>query len=94
LKVIAILTRESSLADETSSLPRSDSIATLRKRPPETRAKILRRSNGGIKNYGYFNPLLKSGLPDLLFTELGFLINPKENSFRKLVQNFNSDPMV
>jgi hypothetical protein len=25
---------------------------------------------------------------------LGFLINPKENSFSKLVQNFNSDPMV
>jgi len=35
-----------------------------------------------------------SGQLDLLITELGFHINPKENNFRKLVQTFKRDPKV
>ena len=42
----------------------------------------------------FFDPLLKSGRQDLHFTELGFHMNPKENGFRKLVQNFKRDLMV
>jgi len=56
--------------------------------------KFWERSNGRIKGYSYFNPLLKSGRPDLLLTELGFHTNPKEKSFRKPVQKFKRDPMV
>jgi hypothetical protein len=33
-----------------------------------------------IKSYGHFEPLLKSGRPDLLVTEVRFQSNPKENS--------------
>jgi hypothetical protein len=47
-----------------------------------------------MKSYGHFNPLLKSRRPDLLLTELGFHINPKEKSFMKLVQIFEGDPTV
>jgi len=47
-----------------------------------------------IESYGYFNPILKSGRPDLLVTELVFHINPKEKSFRKRVQKFKRDPMA
>jgi hypothetical protein len=75
LKVLVILTRHSSLAEETSSSSSNDSIATLN-RPQEKHAKIS-VSNDQIKSYGYFNPLLKSGRPHLLVTELGFHINPK-----------------
>ena len=42
----------------------------------------------------FFDPLLKSGRQDLHFTELGFHMNPKENGFRKLVQNLERDPTV
>jgi hypothetical protein len=47
-----------------------------------------------IESYAYFNPLLKSGRPDLLVIKLGFHINPKEKSFRKLVQILKHDPIV
>jgi hypothetical protein len=47
-----------------------------------------------IESYGYFNPILKSGRPDLLVTELVFHINPKDKSFRKRVQKFKRDPMA
>jgi len=62
--------------------------------PPEMSGKIWAWSNGRIKCYGYFNHLLKSGRPDLLLTELGFHINPKYKSFRKLVQKFEGDLTV
>jgi hypothetical protein len=64
------------------------------KRPPETRAKIWKRSNGQIESYGHFDQLVKSSQPDLLVTELRFHINPKENGFRKLVQKFKRDLTV
>jgi hypothetical protein len=89
-KVMDILTRYSSLADETSSSPSCDSISIPRKQPPKTRAKIQARSNGGIKTYGHFDPLLKSGRHDLHVTELGFHINPKENGFRKLGKTWSA----
>jgi hypothetical protein len=62
-------TRCSILADQTTSSPSYDSIATQGKQPPKTRANIWARSNGGIKNNGHFNPLLKSGQIDLFVTE-------------------------
>jgi hypothetical protein len=88
-KIMAILTRYSSLADETRVvIPYQPKEIALRKC-----VQILwARSNGRIKSYDYFNPLLKSG--HLLVTELRFYINPKENSFRKLVQTFKRDLMV
>jgi hypothetical protein len=88
------LTNYLSLADETSSLSRCDSKATPRKMASRNSCKNLSRSNGRVKSYGYFNPLLQSRRPDLLVTKLGFHINPKENSFRKLVQNFKGVPTV
>jgi hypothetical protein len=93
-KVMAILTRFASLADQTSLLMSSDSLATQRKLPPETRAKIWKQSNGRIESYSHFDSLVKSGRPYLFIIELRFRSNPKENSFKKLMQTFQSDPMV
>jgi hypothetical protein len=72
----------------------SDSLATQRKLPPETRAKIWKQSNGRIESYSHFDSLVKSGRPYLFIIELRFRSNPKENSFKKLMQTFQSDPMV
>ena len=71
-KVMAILTRYSSLAGQTSSSPSSDYIETAMKMSPETRAKLWARSNYWIENYSHFDPLLKSDWPDLLVTEKRF----------------------
>ena len=45
---------------------------------PETRVKICARSNGWIKHYGSFDPLLKVGRPDLLVTEKQFRSYPQK----------------
>jgi hypothetical protein len=66
---MAILTRYLILANQTTSSPSYDSIATQEKRSPETHANILARSNGRINSYCHFDPLVNSGRPDLLFTE-------------------------
>jgi hypothetical protein len=90
-KVMAIFNRYLSLADQTSSSPCSDYIENLRK---TTVIKFWALSNGCIKIYGNFNPLLKFGWLDLLVTMVQFHSNPKENGFQKLVQNIKRDPMV
>jgi len=54
----------------------------------------FKRDKGLIESYGYFNPLLKYGWPDLFVTELGFHVNPKENGLQKLVQIFERDPTI
>jgi hypothetical protein len=47
--------------------------------------KIYARSNGGIKDYGPFDRLLKVGRPDLLVTKKLFRSYPEENCIRKIV---------
>jgi hypothetical protein len=51
------------------------------KRPPKTHLELWARSNGRIETYGHFDPLLKSGWPNLLVTEVQFQSSPKENGF-------------
>jgi hypothetical protein len=93
-KVMAILTRYSSLADETSSSPSCDSIATPRK----TASRKLSKNSSAIqwwdKTLWPFDLLLKSGRQDLLVTELWFHNNPNENNLRKVVQKFQRDPTI
>jgi len=68
-KLMAILTRFSSLADQTSTSPSSDYIETPWKTASENLWKIWGRYNGRIESYGHFDPLLTSGGPDLLVNE-------------------------
>jgi len=91
---MAILTLNSSLAEQTSSSPSWDSISIPRKTASGNSCKTLSATKGLIESYGYFNPLLKYGWPDLLVTELGFHVNPKENGLQKLVQIFERDPTI
>jgi hypothetical protein len=94
-KVMAILTCYSSLTNQTSSSsPSCDSIATPRKTASGNSCKILSAIQHADLNLWPFCAVTQFWQPDLLVTELWFHINPKENSFRKLVQKFKFHPMV
>jgi len=84
-KVMAILTRYSSLADKTASSPCSHYIETPRKPTSGNSCKTLRVIQRSDR---------KSGWPDLLVYELRFHSNPKENGLWKLMQKFKRDPTV
>jgi len=59
--MMALLTPYSSLAEQRSTSPISGSTVTERKQTTNNHVKIEVLSNGGIKSYGPFNPLLKFG---------------------------------
>jgi hypothetical protein len=58
---MAILSRYSSSTDQTSSSPSSHSISNPGKIASRNRSKNLSTSNGRIKSYGPFEPILKVG---------------------------------
>jgi len=58
---MAILTRYARLADQTSSSMSSDSKATRRKMASEKSCKNLSVIHWLDRNYGHFQPSLKSG---------------------------------
>jgi len=91
---MAILTLNSSLAEQTSSSPSWDSISIPRKTASGNSCKTWSAIQGFDRKLWLFYPLLKYGWPDLLVTELGFHVNPKENDLQKLVQIFEHDPTI
>jgi hypothetical protein len=58
---MAILSRYSCSTDQTSSSPSSHSISNPGKIASRNRSKNLSTSNGRIKSYGPFEPILKVG---------------------------------
>jgi hypothetical protein len=63
---MSLLKRYSSLADQTSSSPSSDSKATIRKTASENSCKKLNAIQRLDQSYDLFDPLLKAGGPDIL----------------------------
>jgi len=82
---VAIFTRYSSLADETSSSPSSHYIETPRKTASGNSCKRLRVIQWLDRKFSR---------RDLLVTKVRFQKNPKENGFQKLMQKFKCDPTI
>jgi hypothetical protein len=93
-KGMAILTRFWTLADQTSSSPCCDYLATPRITTSGNSCKILSAIQWWDQKLWSFYSLLKSGRPDLLVTELRFYSNTMENGLCKLLQKFKRDPTV
>jgi hypothetical protein len=92
-KVITILTRYSSLADQISSSPSNDLIATPGKMASGNSSRNLsaiQRSNQKVWSFWVVTQVWR---PELI-TELQFHSNPNENGLRKLLHKFERDPLV
>jgi hypothetical protein len=89
-KVMAILTRYSSLADDTSSSPSCDSIATPRKRGFGKSWKNMSAIHGRIESYSHFDSLLKCGRPDLLVPSCDSIATPRKMASRKSCKNLSA----
>jgi len=63
---MALLRRYSSLADQISSSPSSDSKATIRNTASGNSCKNLKAIQQLDQSYDPFDPLLKGGRPDIL----------------------------
>ena len=79
---------------QTSSSPSFDSIATPRKTASRNSCKNLWEIQRSDKKLWPFWPVTQICQQDLHVTKLWFHSNPKENSFRKLMQKFERDPTV
>ena len=88
------MTRYWSLAGQTSSSPSSDSIKTPMKKSSRNSWKNLRAISWSDRKLWPFWPVTQVWATRPPRHRIGIHINPKENSFRKLVQKFKCNPMV
>jgi len=92
---MTLLTCYSSLTDQSSSSPSSDSIATPRNTTYGNSSKKIKRDPMvGSKVMALLTLLLKFGRQNLLVIEKGFHKNPKENEKWKLVLKCECDPTI